>query len=141
MVTLGTYTAIKNIRVFHAENFNQGNLLQKKKTFKTRKFNVTQEMVKEEPVENQSQFVAKATTDDEDETVFERILALKEMIPESIVNGVSNIVGTTFNIICDASWILFTSCFILIGPVIFEHERIRYYENSDDVKENSESKK
>ncbi|KAG5678654.1 hypothetical protein PVAND_008310 [Polypedilum vanderplanki] len=42
------------------------------------------------------------------------------------------IAKTIFSLICDASFVFFSSSFILFGPVAFEMERIRTNEISND---------
>lgn len=39
--------------------------------------------------------------------------------------SVGNFVSTVFNVVCDASWVFFTTLAILYGPIVFEAERQR----------------
>lgn len=73
--------------------------------------------------------------DEPDESIFERIAALKEIFPENFVDNVGSIISTAFDIACDASWIFFSSAIILLGPIIFEHERIRLTEHLNEVED------
>ena len=78
--------------------------------------------------------------DEPDESIFERISALKEIFPENFIDNVGSVISTAFDIVCEATWILFSSGIILLGPIIFEHERMRLTEslNNDDEEKNSE---
>ena len=72
------------------------------------------------------------------ESIFERITALKEIFPENFFDNVGSFLSTVFNVFCDASWIFFSSGIILLGPIIFEHERLRLTENLNDDEKKSE---
>lgn len=78
--------------------------------------------------------------DEPDESILERIAALKEIFPENFVDNVGSIISTAFDIVCDASWIFFSSAIILLGPIIFEHERIRLTEHLNEVEEQKSEK-
>ncbi|CAG9800370.1 unnamed protein product [Chironomus riparius] len=79
--------------------------------------------------------------DEPDESIFERISALKEMFPEILVDNVGSVISTAFDIVCEATWILFSSGIILLGPIIFEHERMRLTESLNDDDEEQKSEK
>lgn len=73
--------------------------------------------------------------DEPDETIFERIAALKDIFPENFIDNVGSFISTAYDIACDASWIFFSSTLILLGPIIFEHERMRLNENLNENEE------
>ena len=69
--------------------------------------------------------------DFEDETVMERIMALEEMIPETMKRTVSTSfswIKTTFNAAKTVTWAIATTAAILVLPLSVEMERQEYLE-------------
>ncbi|XP_078691392.1 mitochondrial import receptor subunit TOM22 homolog [Branchiostoma floridae x Branchiostoma belcheri] len=68
--------------------------------------------------------------DIEDETVFERLVGLTEMFPDSLRNGVSGVTSLSvsgtkwlYQFTRRSLWVVSTSFMILVLPVIFETEK------------------
>lgn len=71
------------------------------------------------PIKNEGLISNEKSYDNEpDETWMERFVGLKEMFPAQFLTS-------SYFIICDASWIFFTTIAMVFGPVLFENERQR----------------
>ena len=67
----------------------------------------------------------------EEETIWERIVALDEMLPDTIKSGVSttwSAIRTTFQATKSATWFLVSTAAILVLPLSVELERQEYLE-------------
>lgn len=60
-----------------------------------------------------------------DESFKDRLFALSEMFPAAIFSSAGRFFVTAFQIICDASWVFFTTLAIIYGPIVFETENER----------------
>ncbi|KAK0174707.1 hypothetical protein PV327_010444 [Microctonus hyperodae] len=73
--------------------------------------------------------------DEEDETFFERLIGLTEMLPEDFRNFGYNLgaclssrLKSLYNLSCSATWVLFSTSAILFAPMIIEIERAQMEE-------------
>ncbi|KAK0092423.1 hypothetical protein PV326_001494 [Microctonus aethiopoides] len=66
--------------------------------------------------------------DEEDETFFERLIGLTEMLPENFRNFGYNLGTALYNFSCSATWVLFSTSAILFAPMIIEVERAQMEE-------------
>lgn len=89
---------------------------------------------------NESETLVKVENihdEEPDETWQERLAGLVEMVTvPAEFRTVGKFLCSSFTIICEASWIVFATFAILMGPVIYETERQRvneaFNENEND---------
>lgn len=96
------------------------------------------------PIESEELMSIEHTNDikHNEETWLERLDGLKEMFPDEF-GRFGNFLFSSYKTICEASWVVFTTVVILLGPIMFESERLRLeleLDGSNNVEETFEEK-
>lgn len=96
------------------------------------------------PIESEELMSIEHTNDikHNEETWLERLDGLKEMFPDEF-GRFGNFLFSSYKTICEASWVVFTTVVILLGPIIFESERLRLeleIDGSNNVEKTFEEK-